>query len=268
MAFVFPRAFLLLLATGAGSFGAPRVLLTKPVHLGVAGAPEWAEFASDKNPPSRIDLAFDAEPNATEGTLFIRQREVKQEWIVELNSRRIGKLFLMETALVQTLPVPAGILKATGNTLAIFRAGTGLADDIVIEEVTLDSRTKADTRAAATLAIVASQENDADLPCRITIMDNRGSLAAIWDAQENVGATPLPLAIRPGVVYTAAGRARVAVAPGDYTVVASRGFEWSVARQQITVASGATANVSLRLQREVSTPNLVACDTHIHTFTF
>ena len=268
MAFGFPSAFLLLLATGAGSFAAPRVLLTKPVHLGVAGAPEWAEFASDKNPPSRIDLAFDAEPNATEGTLFIRQREVKQEWIVELNSRRIGKLFLMETALVQTLPVPPGILKATANTLAIFRAGTGLADDIVIEEVTLDSRAKADTRAAATLAIVVSQENDADLPCRITIMDSRGSLAAIWDAQENVGATPLPFAIRPGVVYTAAGRARIAVAPGDYTVVASRGFEWSVARQQITVASGATANVSLRLKREVSTPDLVACDTHIHTFTF
>jgi hypothetical protein len=56
--------------------------------------------------------------------------------------------------------------------------------------------------------------------------------------------------------------------PGRYTVYASRGFEYSVAQKQVTVAAGETAVVPLEIRREVPTPNLVACDTHIHTLTF
>ena len=258
MLFDLARTALVLLAASVGTFAAPRTLLTKPLHLGVAGAPEWEEFAPDKNPLPRMDLTFDAEPNASEATLFIRQRDVKQEWIVELNNRRLGKLFLMETALVQKLSVPPAVLKEHGNTLAIFRAGAGIPDDIIIEEVSLDSRAPSDTTALAKLTIDVSDEQGEALPCRITVVDNHGSLAAIWDPREKDDPAPLTYAIRPGVVYTAGGRVRIAVQPGESTVVASRGFEWSIARHVVAVGVGDSASISLRLRREVSTPNLVA----------
>jgi hypothetical protein len=265
----FARTVLLLLASSIAAFAAAsRTVLTQPVHLGVPGSPEWEEFAGDKQPLTRLELTFEAEPNPTEASLFIRQRDVKQEWIVELNGRRLGKLFLMETGLVQTLAVPAGVLKANKNTLAIFRAGTGLADDIIIEEVALGARAPADINGLPALAINVSDRNGDALPCRITITDARGSLAAIWAAPEKQDAAMVPRAIRPGVIYTGNGRANIALEPGKYTVVASRGFEWGVARRVIELEPGHSEDIALQLTREVSTPDLVACDTHIHTFTF
>ena len=75
------------------------------------------------------------------------------------------------------------------------------------------------------------------------------------------------MAIRPGVVYTGNGQAEIGLPAGDYTVFASRGFEWSVATQQMHVASGQMTPVTLSLRREVPTPGWVSCDTHVHTFT-
>jgi hypothetical protein len=54
---------------------------------------------------------------------------------------------------------------------------------------------------------------------------------------------------------------------GEYTVFASRGFEWSVATQRVQVVSGQMTPVTLSLRREVPTPGWVSCDTHVHTFT-
>jgi hypothetical protein len=53
----------------------------------------------------------------------------------------------------------------------------------------------------------------------------------------------------------------------ENTRCASRGFEWSVATQQVYVSAGQARTVPLQLRREVETPGLVSCDTHVHTFT-
>jgi hypothetical protein len=75
------------------------------------------------------------------------------------------------------------------------------------------------------------------------------------------------LAARPGVVYAGEGAARIGLRAGTYTVYASRGFEYGVATQSIHLVQGDTKQVDLNLVREVSTPGLVSCDTHVHTFT-
>src|SRR5262245_3580143 len=62
------------------------------------------------------------------------------------------------------------------------------------------------------------------LPCRITVVDDRGQPAPLRADRS------AKLAVRPGVVYTPDGRAEVELAPGRYTVYASRGFEWGVDR--------------------------------------
>jgi hypothetical protein len=68
-------------------------------------------------------------------------------------------------------------------------------------------------------------------------------------------------------VYTPDGRAEIQVAPGKYTVYASRGFEFGVNQATITLADGNIGTVRLTIRREVPTAGLIACDTHVHTFT-
>ena len=58
----------------AHSEQALRVLDAKVYHLGTPGFPEWEEFANSQAHGRRLDIQFNAEPNATSQTLFIRQR--------------------------------------------------------------------------------------------------------------------------------------------------------------------------------------------------
>src|SRR5262245_54844001 len=85
------------------------VLNSGRTHLRSGEVPEWTEFAQTPN-GRRLDLKFMARSNATEYTLQIRQDDVRQDWPVQLNGKRLGKLFLMEADLVHTLAIPPGVL--------------------------------------------------------------------------------------------------------------------------------------------------------------
>ncbi len=237
----------------------------KRVHLGQPGSPEWEEFAADPAQAGRFEVRFQAEPNAGEATLFLRHDDVKQEWRVEVNRRPVGTLFKMEANLVQTIALPPGILTTGGNVLAIVPP-PGDPDDILLHEISLDVRPVAEAH-DATLSVAVSDREGVPLPCRITVVDERGALAPILAAPLQSDEKNAPLAIRPGVAYTSDGRARLRLRHGRYTVFASRGFEWGVASQQVGMASGASGEIAFKLSREVPTPGLVSCDTHVHTFT-
>jgi hypothetical protein len=238
----------------------PVVLDDRRHHLGVRGQPEWEEFADDPAEGPQLELTFRAGENARDATLFLRQRGVKLDWGVLLNGRRLGSLFLMEEPLVHALAIPAGALREGENRLTL--APPKVPDDIVVDEVALDMRPREEALSLSSLGIdVADADSGRPLPCRVTIVDDRGALAPLWTR-------PDPrLALRPGVVYSADGRARVGVLPGRYTVFATRGFEYGLDSRAIEVAAGRNEQARLVLRREVPTEGLVACDTHIHTLT-
>ena len=254
------------------------VINSRRIHLRSGDKPEWEEFAKHAPDARRLDLTFTANSNRTEATLFVRQDEVRQDWLVELNGRRIGKLFTMEADLVHTLAVPAGALRDGENKLSIIPPRDN--DDIFIGEIRLESWPKLAAIAQGMLE-VRVMENGSSLPSRITITDSNGSLAALVTLEGRVTQVPDQLdwdsrssslqisnvAARPGVIYTGDGNARIGLRAGTYTVYASRGFEYSVATQSVEMAVGGRKQVTLSLQREVATPGLVSCDTHIHTFT-
>jgi len=75
------------------------------------------------------------------------------------------------------------------------------------------------------------------------------------------------LAVRPGVVYTPDGIASLYLTPGDYTVYATRGFEYGLTKQRVKIHAGERQRLALGLHREVRPPGFVASDTHVHTFT-
>jgi hypothetical protein len=244
---------------------APLELNSKPLHLGVAGKPEWEEFARRAPDAHRWETRFHAESNRTEATLFIQQDDVRHDWSVELNGKRLGQLFLMEADLVHTVRVPVGALRHGENLLAI--APPNETDDVVLRQISLDSRPLAEALSEATLSVsVTDRADGTSIPCRITIVDEQGALAPLLAVTNSTGGAPF-IAVRPGVIYTGNGKARVGVRSGGYTIYASRGFEWGVATQQVSVAVSQQRDITLQLRREVATPGMVSCDTHVHTFT-
>ena len=236
-----------------------RTLDAKVYHLGTPGFPEWEEFAKSKAHGRRLDITFDAEPNAKPQTLLIRQRQVKARWPVLLNNQRIGYLLNIDSKLVHSVTVPAGKLRAGKNTLSIVAPKT--TDDIEVGPIQLTAVAEAQLFAAPLTVSVADSKTANAIPCRITVVNEDGALAALRPAPNQ------QLAHRPGVVYVSSGTARLNLLPGRYTIYASRGFEYSVAKQTVTVNSGKTAHVRLTLRHEVPTPGLIATDTHIHTLT-
>src|SRR6185437_1550551 len=99
-------------------------------------------------------------------------------------------------------------------------------------------------------------------PCRITILNAQGALAAVRATSDR------PLAVRSGVVYTGDGKARFELPAGDYTIHAGRGFEYSVDTVRVSVKAGEVIRKTLTLRREVPTDGYISCDTHVHTLTY
>lgn len=261
------RSLLLLLwfAASAGLAAEPaplRVIDAAAHHLGVAGNPEWEEFARSTPHGLQLDVTFDSAPGAREATLFLRQRDVKTNWNVLLNGRRLGGLEPLAQPLLLALPVPAGLLRATANRLTVMRPPSRLVDDIVVGGIALDLRPRAQALAEAALQVtVTDADGGAAVPCRLTLVDEEGALAPLLPEPDQL------LAVRTGVVYTGRGEARFGVRAGTYTLHASRGFEYSVATERLVLAAGERRRIGLRIRREVPTPGLIACDSHIHTLT-
>ena len=249
--------FLAVTLSGAG----PTVLDAASHHLGTPGKTEWDEFAASPAEGRSLEVRFNAEVNRGEATLSIRQRGVKLPWRVRLNGRDLGGLLMMEEPLVLTLPVPAGALHDGANVVAI--ASPPGNDDVVVGELTLDPRPVAEALGEAFLDV---QVRDADaplpIPCRITVVDERGALApsvraARTRAWPSAQAWPTPPTVRPAWAFLAAAT--------PCTRPAALSMAWPGARS--TSQSGPIATVPLAIRREVATPGLAACDTHVHTFT-
>jgi hypothetical protein len=229
--------------------------------LGAPGVREWRDFDAETPDGPSLSLKFTSHANRTAATLLIRQRDVKLRSTVLLNGRNIGLLELNEVWLETAITVPAGALRDGENTLSIVPQAEG--DDIVIDRIRLDARPPEEALAEATLRLDARDaDSGAHLPCRFTIVDASGALAPVLAAPGQA------LAVRTGVVYSGTGTAEIRVPAGEYTIHLTRGFEYGLDSRHVTLRVGQEESVALKIRRAVPTPGLVACDTHVHTFTF
>lgn len=226
-------------------FGQEVTLEAKRLHLGKPGQFEWESFKDRPVDAERLELRFQARTNSGEHTLRIWQRDVKLGWPVMLNGRRLGALTNAETALECVLTVPAGALH-DGENVLVIDAPSAL-DDIEVGPVILDARTPNEVVGGATIHV--STDN---LPCRLTLTRKDGTLQPLRAESAS------QVAARPGVVYTKQGRATLHVPPGDYVLHAGRGFEWGVAKAELSLQAGDAKLVYLKLEREVDTHGWIA----------
>ena len=234
----------------------------KTYHLGNADQPEWLDL--NKTPVDGRDLTHPfvlEETPASEATLLIWQNNVKYAWTVSVNGKKLGQLALFENAAITPFAVPSGVLKKGENTLTITAPKEN--DEILVGLLRLEPRPLREVLGEATLAVEVTESLAGSVPCRITIVDD------LVDALPPLTALAgQRIAVRPGVVYTVDGRARVTLPAGRYRVHAGRGVEYSVATETVSLSTGGSETVALKIRREVPTANLVACDTHVHTLEF
>lgn len=253
---------LVLLPHPASAADGPRTLMESLTHLRPEGPREWDEFPEQPD-AQQLEFTFDAASNDAEQTLRLRQQDVKQTWQIDLNGKNLDQLHRDETDMVVCFAIPPGTLTQT-NTLTIQQqvGRQTVPDDIRVGEITLDPRPLSEALADATVEVtVTDGDTRRPTPARITIQNKQGALQTV---QTEVTPT---LAVRPGTVYTADGRARFTLPAGTYTIHAGRGFEYSLAKTAFTISAGESIEQSLTIRREVPTEGYVACDTHVHTLT-
>ena len=192
-------------------------------HLRIGVAREWDEFPEQAE-GAALALPFDASANRDERTVRLRHRDVKQSWCVQANGQEIACLPPDEADTISYLAIPPGTLRDGGNELRISGRGAG-PDDVLIGEMTVIDRLRAEVMTEATVDVSVREEpGGAAVPSRITVADKHGALISLGDV------TDATHAVRPGVVYSATGAARLQLPAGRYVIYAGRGFEYGVDR--------------------------------------
>jgi hypothetical protein len=236
-------------------------------HLRLGDPREWSDFPAAAEGPALV-VPFDASSTPGERTLRVHHRDVKAAWRVRINGAEIGRLPADEADTISYWPVGPGTVTSGRNELRIDSVaptsdGTAAPDDILIGDIRLIDRPRRDVLAEATIDIsVRESPAGVAIPSRITVTDEHGALVSLGNVSDG------DQAVRPGVVYSRTGNARLMLPAGRYVIYAGRGFEYGVDRVPVDVARGQPAARRLTIRREVDTPGWAAMDTHVHTATF
>jgi hypothetical protein len=221
---------------------------------------EWEEFAERFAHQEKI-VRFNIS-NAGQVTYFVSfiQYDVKQNWRILLNDTAIGLLPADGNAMRVYFDLPSRYLLNGVNTLKIKQDGT-VADDIVISDMKIEAGNKQLTLSRGLIRL-AAVENGATLPIRFTVTDMAGIL-------QSTGTTPADsLAVRPGMIYAAGGKAEIFLPEGKFKIYATRGFEYNVDSVTVTVRRGDNKHHVFTLVKEVETKEWISMDPHIHTLTY
>ncbi len=146
------------------------------------------------------------------------------------------------------------VAEAANVTLTAFRRGDGVVT----------------AAAGAVLALppagaihVTATENGAPVPVRVQVLPADGQTMLGVPASLGEAAT---VGGRLHVEYAVTGEVTLTAPPGRWEVVVSRGYEYELVQQTVTVTAGATVEVDAALDHSVATPRVQCGDFHVHTW--
>jgi hypothetical protein len=136
--------------------------------------------------------------------------------------------------------------------------GRGDVEEMLTVKPGALAKLEVQTPAAAAIAFNITGDNGASLPCKAQFL-------ALGDTEPaNLG----PKNRAHGCVdqyHSEKGKFRVALPPGKYRVIVTRGIEYSHLEMEVTLAAGATFAFTGKLQRLVDTRGWVSADYHNHS---
>jgi hypothetical protein len=152
-----------------------------------------------------------------------------------------------------TIQVPASDVSLTA-----FRRGTPVSEAVPVAAATGSADVRLPT--IGTIEVEAT-EDGMPIPARVQVIPVG---TPVFAAPGSYGESSVTSG-RLHVGFAADGRASLRVAPGQYDVVVSHGYEYELFEQRVTVGAGDAVIVSAPLQHTVDTTSWMCADYHIHT---
>ena len=147
---------------------------------------------------------------------------------------------------------------AADVTLTAYKRG----DTVVTAHPGTSATAAIDLPATGAIHVVATDGGLA-APVRVQVLPAAGQ--DVSPPPENFGEA-LETDGRLHVAFAPSGDLTLRVPPGTWEVVTSRGYEYELDRQTVTVAAAATAQVEVTLDRSVDTTGIQCGDFHVHTW--
>jgi len=253
-----PFSLVILLGISASLFGGEsRSILPEYFEVRNAEPREWSNFPLVAE-RKELSLEFAAPQPEKWKSLTLRQAETKQFWELTINGKKIGDLERDHNDQESAHAIPTGLLRETGNQLRISTQSP-TPDDVLLGQIELHDCPITTLTDGLSLKANVVDENGQPLPCRFTIVEAKSKTLSLTSESSND-----QQAVRTGVIYSLNGTLSAKVRSGrDYEIFVGRGFEYEV--QKYDAQSLASINAPLILKKQVDTPGLVSCDTHLHT---
>jgi len=143
--------------------------------------------------------------------------------------------------------------------LTVAAEGYALAETVKLTVASSPATRDLPLGASASLSYTVTDDTGAATPAKLFF--NRStpleSAPATFGERSYPGGAAL-------LVFSPGGKGTAKLPPGDYTVTASRGFEYEIDSASVTLAGGESKSVSLKLVRSVDTTGYMCGDFHVH----
>lgn len=149
-------------------------------------------------------------------------------------------------------------LPSTAMTLSATREGQLLVSAQALAAT--DASAAIALPAYARIHVTTHDETGGALPSRIQVIPDVRPTRPPASFGE-----PVEIGGRLHLAFEPTGEATLRVPPGSHRVVVSRGYEYEIHDQHVTLAAGETAEVAAMLVRSIDTADHLSSDLHIHT---
>lgn len=190
---------------------------------------------------------------------------VRSHWVTDANGCYSGRI---PTGTYQVAAGKRGYLYEGSGTTPVLHPVTITAGGSVVQDIVLPQTGR--------LRVEVTDHANAPVPGRVgvvgfdpspevnlvstVISSNDTRTQVFYDLTgENV-----PTGLTRTEYTDAAGVVDVELEPGTYQVAVSRGTEWSLYTQQVTITAGATTNVAAQVAHVLDTTGTISADYHVH----
>ena len=168
----------------------------------------------------------------------------------------------------------AGTLPVGSNGFVAWREGTmyeGGLGTPTVHTVNISATVAAvqnfDLPAPGHVNVTVVDENSDPVPARISVVGFDPSPDPVFGSGTGLfmdQSDKFPFGIARAVYTNPAGAVDFDMEPGNYRLYVSRGAEYSLFEQALTVTGGGTNNVSAQIARVIDTPGFISSDHHVH----
>ena len=190
---------------------------------------------------------------------------VRSHWVTDANGCYAGRI---PTGAYQVAAGKQGYLYEGGGTTPVLHPVTITAGGDVVQDIVLPQTGR--------IEIQVTDHASAAVPARIGIVgfdpspeiNLLATAISSNDTRTQVFYDLTSDSFPPGLTRTeytdAGGNVGFELEPGTYQVAVSRGTEWSLYTEQVTITAGNTTNVAAQIAHVLDTTGTISADYHVH----